>query len=46
MGHVSIVSTHYYLAFIEPVRRAASARFARQCGALLDGTTHGPGRRP
>jgi integrase len=46
MGHVSIVSTHYYLAFIEPVRRAASARFARQCGALLDGTTRGPGRRP
>jgi integrase len=35
MGHVSIVSTTYYLAFIEPLRTLASARFARHCGALV-----------
>lgn len=29
MGHVSIASTAYYLAFLEPVATAASARFAR-----------------
>jgi integrase/recombinase XerD len=35
MGHVSIVSTAYYLAFVEPLRGLASARFAQRCGALL-----------
>jgi len=35
MGHVSMVSTQYYLHFIEPVAHAASARFAQQYGALL-----------
>jgi integrase/recombinase XerD len=35
MGHVSIVSTAYYLAFIEPLRALASARFAHHCGALV-----------
>jgi len=35
MGHVSIVSTAYYLAFVEPLRALASARFARRCGALI-----------
>jgi integrase len=37
MGHVSIVSTAYYLPFVEPVRALATARFARHCGALLEG---------
>jgi integrase len=35
MGHVSIVSTAYYLTFIEPLRALASARFAQRCGALV-----------
>jgi integrase/recombinase XerD len=35
MGHVSIVSTAYYLPFVEPVRALASRRFARHCGALV-----------
>ncbi len=35
MGHVSIVSTAYYLKFVEPLAAAASARFADHCGALL-----------
>ncbi len=47
MGHVSIASTHYYLAFVEPLRAAASARFARHCGALVDGRVQATaGRRP
>jgi integrase len=35
MGHVSIVSTQYYLRLIEPVAAAASERFARRCAGLL-----------
>lgn len=35
LGHVSIVSTAYYLSFIEPLRALASARFAQHCGALV-----------
>jgi integrase len=35
MGHVSIVSTAYYLQFIEPLAGAASARFRKQCGGLI-----------
>ena len=34
MGHVSIVSTAYYLQFVEPLAAVASARFAKYCGAL------------
>ena len=37
MGHVSIVSTAYYLQFIDPLAAAASARFADHCGALVAG---------
>jgi integrase len=33
MGHVSIVSTKYYLPFIEPLAVAASERFAERYGA-------------
>jgi integrase/recombinase XerD len=35
MGHVSIASTAYYLAFLEPVAEAASARFARHCRQIF-----------
>ena len=35
MGHVSILSTAYYLQFVEPLAAAASARFAEHCGALI-----------
>jgi integrase len=45
MGHVSIVSTAYYLPFVEPLRALATARFAQHCGALFHagaGTPEGP----
>ena len=45
MGHVSIVSTAYYLAFLEPVAAAASERFARHCGPLLAALPSGGGAR-
>jgi integrase len=35
MGHVSIVSTQYYLHLIEPVAAAAAERFARHCAGLI-----------
>jgi integrase/recombinase XerD len=35
MGHVSIVSTQYYLHFIEPLRTLASQRFAQHYGQLI-----------
>ena len=35
MGHVSVVSTHYYLHWVEPLRTAASERFARYYGELV-----------
>jgi integrase/recombinase XerD len=35
MGHVSAVSTHYYLHWVEPLRTAASERFARHYGELV-----------
>ena len=38
MGHVSIVSTAYYLPFVEPLGTAANLRFAARYGTLL-----GPG---
>jgi integrase len=45
MGHVSIVSTAYYLQFVEPLAAAASARFADHCGALITPTPVGGGAR-
>jgi integrase len=45
MGHVSIVSTEYYLQFIEPLATLASDRFARHCGALVTApSSHGGAR--
>ncbi len=38
MGHVSIVSTAYYLALLQPVAQAASERFAEHCAPVLDQT--------
>ena len=35
LGHGSALSTHHYLHFIEPVRTAASERFASHYGALI-----------
>ena len=35
LGHGSAVSTHYYLHFIEPLRAAASERFANRYGELV-----------
>lgn len=35
MGHVSIVSTQYYLRLIEPLAAVASERFARHCAGLV-----------
>ncbi len=45
MGHVSIVSTAYYLQFVEPLATAASARFADHCGALITGPFGAGGAR-
>jgi integrase len=39
MGHVSIVSTAYYLHFIPDVARMASRRFGRQFGQLVGGAS-------
>ena len=41
MGHVSVVSTAYYLPFLEPLAQAASRRFARHARRVLGGP--GPG---
>jgi integrase/recombinase XerD len=35
LGHGSAMSTHYYLHFIEPIRSAASERFAKRYGELI-----------
>lgn len=46
MGHVSIVSTAYYLPFVEPLRTLAMTRFAQHCSPVLDVAATTPrGRR-
>jgi integrase/recombinase XerD len=45
LGHGSAVSTHYYLHFIEPLRTAASERFANQYGALISSLPQASRRR-
>lgn len=45
MGHGTATSTHYYLQFIEPLRTAASDRFAKHYGALVSPPPRGKGRR-
>jgi len=41
MGHVSIVSTEYYLHWSEDILAAASDRFAQRCSALVTVDTTG-----
>jgi len=45
LGHGSAVSTHYYLHFIEPLRTAASERFAKHYGALISPPARAPRRQ-
>jgi integrase len=45
LGHGSAVSTHYYLHFIEPLRIAASERFANRYGELVAPLPTAPRRR-
>jgi integrase/recombinase XerD len=43
MGHVSILTTYYYLRFIEPLAAMASEAFAKSYGSLIqlsDGKVH------
>jgi integrase/recombinase XerD len=44
MGHVSPVSTAYYLPFVSALAEAASLRFLRTCGALITAPPTGDGR--
>ena len=44
LGHGSVVSTHYYLHFIEPLRTAASERFANHYGELVSPLPRSPRR--
>ncbi|MFH1690874.1 MAG: tyrosine-type recombinase/integrase [Candidatus Eisenbacteria bacterium] len=39
MGHVSIASTAYYLAYLDPVAQAASDLFAQHCQPILTATS-------
>jgi integrase/recombinase XerD len=43
MGHVSLVSTHYYLPFVEALGTAANRRFAARYGTLLGPEPAQPG---
>jgi len=44
LGHGSAMSTHHYLHFIEPMRAAASKRFAKLYGSLIVPTGGKKGR--
>jgi integrase/recombinase XerD len=44
LGHGSAVSTHYYLHFVEPLRTAASKRFANCYGELVSPLPQSPRR--
>ena len=46
MGHASPLSTHYYLHLIEPLRTAASERFACHYGELIVPVPARKGRQP
>lgn len=45
MGHVSIISTQYYLTFLEPVAQSASDLFAHHCESWLGARSAGGGPR-
>lgn len=42
MGHVSIVSTHYYLTFVEGIRSEASTRFYQSFGKVINAGAANP----
>ena len=44
MGHVSVVSTAYYLPLLEPLAQAASRRYARHARSVLGGQEEGGDR--
>jgi integrase len=46
MGHVSIVSTQYYLRFLDALAGVASERFADRCGALVTALPASRGGEP
>jgi integrase len=46
MGHVSIVSTEYYLPFVEGLASAASERFAAYCGSFVTPEPRSKGGAP
>jgi integrase/recombinase XerD len=46
MGHVSVVSTQYYLHFIEDLATCASERFAKRCGKLVSALLSDAGGEP
>ena len=46
LGHVSIVSTEYYLHFVDELAGCASERFARRYGALVTSALAAPGDAP
>ena len=39
LGHVSVMSTYYYLRFVEPLRTLANKRFAHAYGGLVTSVT-------
>lgn len=43
MGHVSIVSTQYYLRYLDPLCDLASERFELRCGPLVRPAANGEG---
>jgi len=43
MGHVSIVSTQYYLRYLDPLTSLASERFEKRCGPLIGPAPAGKG---
>jgi len=43
MGHVSPLSTYYYLHFVEPLRTLASRRFAKHYGRLVRSASNSKG---
>ena len=45
LAAAAIVSTAYYLQFVEPLAVAASARFADHCGDLITGPIGAGGAR-
>jgi hypothetical protein len=46
LGHVSIVSTEYYLHFVDELAGCASERFAQRYGSLVTLASAAPGDAP